>query len=337
MTRPTNGEIRASDNLSDEVLLAFLEGEVTKSERQAIVAALTDSPSAQRRLRELETLLSDLAHTSRDIEEVDLLPQLRRSIDALPPQPKTYAESKPLPPLRDRPWWTQLWRRQPYILLAMTAAALALVAGSTLRGGDHGAMTPEAARPQGDGNSNGEFRAKGIQRPSEGDFITLDAYRVSGDHGPRALHNGGQIKTSDGLLFAYSNGGPKPFSHLMIFARDSAGEVYWYYPAYQRQGTDPLAIDALPAAVGNIVELPELIHHDYAPGPLTIYALFSRHRHSISAVEAALAPNRSPSADPNTGDTGDTDVSADIAPAGTNLLSASFPDAAQQILRIMVE
>jgi hypothetical protein len=96
----------------------------------------------------------------------------------------------------------------------------------------------------------------------------------------------GQIHAGDGLLFAYSNPG-SAYSHLMVFAADQRGHVYWYYPAYQREGEDPRAVAIEPYRTG--VELREVIRQPLPPGPLRLYALFLSTAEPVSAIEAQVA------------------------------------------------
>ena len=102
------------------------------------------------------------------------------------------------------------------------------------------------------------------------------------------------MQGDDALLFSYSNGGPEPFSHLMIFGVDTAGRVFWYHPAFTDAATDPTS---LPIGGGQVdVELPEQVRHQLAPGHLTIYGLFTRQPLGVKAVEQEVARLRSQAA-----------------------------------------
>jgi hypothetical protein len=72
----------------------------------------------------------------------------------------------------------------------------------------------------------------------------------------------------------------------MILARDASGRVHWFYPAYTGKGTDPRSIPV----GGNVsgAELFEKVRHDFAPGPLWIYGLFTRKPLRVSEVEALV-------------------------------------------------
>ncbi len=97
---------------------------------------------------------------------------------------------------------------------------------------------------------------------------------------------------------------------MMVYAVDAAGEVRWFYPAYEAAGTNPSSI-AIQA--GANVLLAEVIRHPFAAGPLTLQALFSRAPLRVSQVEAWLA----------------TRPAADAAPP--------WPDVYRQILISSVE
>jgi hypothetical protein len=96
----------------------------------------------------------------------------------------------------------------------------------------------------------------------------------------------GQLHTGDGLLFAYSNPGDT-YRHLMVFADDGRGRVYWYYPPYQREGEDPAAVTIERHRAG--VELREVIRQPLAPGPLRLHALFLTAPVTVRDVEERLA------------------------------------------------
>jgi len=107
---------------------------------------------------------------------------------------------------------------------------------------------------------------------------------VAGAGPPERL--GARISRDDGLLFAYTNLGALPFTHLMVFAVDASGQVRWFHPAYQQAGTNPSSIAI--AANAN-VPLAEVVRHPFAAGPATVQALFSRRPLHVAEVEAWLA------------------------------------------------
>jgi hypothetical protein len=115
-------------------------------------------------------------------------------------------------------------------------------------------------------------------------WVALKAYRL-GESG-QATSLGNRMKVNDFLLFAYTNIGQQPKKYMMIFALDSLGSVHWFHPAYINSKSDPLSM----SIYGNVadVELPEKIRHNYAPGPLWIYALFTDEPLNVSVVETMV-------------------------------------------------
>lgn len=256
-------------DLSDKTLLAYLEGEVTQSEAAAIEAALADAPADQRRLERLRDMLGHLAAAPDELGEIDLVPALRRAITAAPaPAPR---------------------RRQAWPFLAMAAVMLLAASGlvaNRLGGAQQAASRDPEFRPK----SGGENTAAAASDR----WVGVTAYRVAADAPPDTLADappqplGEHMRQGDGLLFSFDNLGPTPFAYLMIFAVDSAGAVYWFYPAYEQAGTDPASI-AIRGRGQRAVELPDLIRHAVPAGPLAIYGVFTHAPLQVSRVEAAIA------------------------------------------------
>jgi hypothetical protein len=94
-----------------------------------------------------------------------------------------------------------------------------------------------------------------------------------------------EIARADELSFAYRASGDHRY--LAVFARDDAGHVYWYFPAW----TDPHSVPAaVPIrAAGDLVELPEAVRHDVAGTRLWIYAAFVDRPWTTLEIEAQLA------------------------------------------------
>jgi hypothetical protein len=129
-----------------------------------------------------------------------------------------------------------------------------------------------------------DFRAKSAGLAANSSpWAGVQAYRVRAGK-PERL--GDALAASDGLLFSYSNLGSEPLSNLMIFAIDTSGEVHWFHPAYQREGTNPTSISIEKGAAQ--VPLAELIEDQFPPGPLTIHALFSNRPLRVLEVEGWL-------------------------------------------------
>jgi hypothetical protein len=88
------------------------------------------------------------------------------------------------------------------------------------------------------------------------------------------------------LAFTYTNGSPRPFSHLMILAVDQAGRIHWFYPAFLDPAGDP---ESIPIAAGREErELPERVRIHAAPGRLRLFALFTNQPLRVRQVEALL-------------------------------------------------
>jgi hypothetical protein len=96
----------------------------------------------------------------------------------------------------------------------------------------------------------------------------------------------GTASIEDGLLFSYTNLGNNPFVYLAIFAVDGRKNVRWFYPAYEIPGTNPASISIKRGLAD--VPLPDLVHQDWAPGPIAIHALFSYEPLHVQEVEALL-------------------------------------------------
>lgn len=157
-------------------------------------------------------------------------------------------------------------RPRPLVFAGALAAAAALVL-----------IVPRlrpAVRPGDD------FVARGGAADAGGPAVTL--YRVPASGAPQRA--GAVIHADDALAFAYTNPGPAA-RYLMIFARDPAGRVYWYHPAWRDPAARPTAVPITPA--DRPVELGESVRHPLAPGPLTLTALFCDVAHDVVTVEAA--------------------------------------------------
>jgi hypothetical protein len=249
-------------DLSASDLAAYLEGEVTPSQSAAIESRLAERPAARRRLARLREVRGALEAPIPALERIDLVPKIDRAI-------RTAGE-----PRR---------RRAPFWLGFLTASALAGVAALVLW-----------PRPE-------EFRAKSAA-PGERDrperWAGFRAYHVGAAGAPEPL--GERFSAGDRLVFSYTNLGPRPFEYLMIFAVDAGGEVRWFYPPYERRGTNPAAV-AIRGGEADVA-LGEAVRHDFARGPLSLIALFTHRPVTVLEVEAVIGgvhgtPSRLPFAD----------------------------------------
>jgi len=131
--------------------------------------------------------------------------------------------------------------------------------------------------------SSAEFQVRG-SGDAAAKWVGLEVFQH--DHSPL----GEVLHPSQGIAFVYRNTGPHPFSHLMVFARDASGRVFWFYPEWTDARADPVSIPV--GASDGAIELRELVSHPYQPGGLTLHALFTRRPLHVSEVEALLKEPR---------------------------------------------
>jgi len=128
------------------------------------------------------------------------------------------------------------------------------------------------------------FRARGGD-PVGGDGPALSIFRVPAGGAPERV--GAVVRAGDGLAFSYSNPATAKATHLLVFAVDQGGRVYWFWPAWTDGASDPRA---LAIATGDApVELAEAVRHPLPPGRLTVHALFARRPYRVREIEAAVA------------------------------------------------
>jgi hypothetical protein len=240
--------MKPSSRRTASALAAYLEGELTGSERAAIEAQLAESTHARRTLDQLRDIRSLFEAPATPLERLDLAPRVARALK----------EPLPTPSSRGR-----RWRAAGLALAAACAASVPFI----------------AARP----GQDGEFRVKASSKaiPEAKRWAGVRVYRVAGQGAPEPL--GESVRARDGLLFSYTNLGQQPYGYLMLFGVDSTGEVRWFYPAYEVAGESPQSIAVARGAAD--VALGDLISHDFAPGQLSIYALFTNEPHGVLEVE----------------------------------------------------
>jgi len=248
--------VRGTKGKRTPALVAYLEGEVTASERAAIDSELEESASLRRTLEELESLRSLLAAPAPELESVDLAARVQNTLR----RPAAATDVR-------TPLAAPFSRRSRVAALGFAlAAALGAVAFVAQRSGG-----PD------------EFRAKSNASPEleARRWAGVRAYRVVGQNSPEPL--GATLSTSDGLVFSYTNLGTHAFRYLMIFGVDASGEVRWFYPAYMSQNENPQSI-AIERSRANVA-LGDVVQQDFAEGPLTLYALFSDVRLDVRGIE----------------------------------------------------
>ncbi len=209
-------------------------------------AQLLNSPQRDESMAAAKDLIRRLSDTDVALETIDLLPMIHRELES---QPSGRAPSG------------------PFVVSVMALAAAAAV-GVFWFGFE----------------TDGRFQSKGEGFTVEAErWAGVDMYRVVGTKTERSPE---AIDARDGLVFAYRNGGPRPFSHLMLFAVDESGRVYWFFPAWTEAVTPPTS---MPIVAGQeAIELREVVQHDFAPGRLVVHALFSRKPFGVDDIEHRL-------------------------------------------------
>jgi hypothetical protein len=142
------------------------------------------------------------------------------------------------------------------------------------------------------GNTPSPFRARGGEAAVSG--ASLAIYRVPRDQAnPAALavndaqRAGTTVRAGESLAFSYVSPSSVGATSLMVFGRDAAGHVYWFWPAWNDAVEDPVSV---PITEGNApVELREAVRHPLPAGPLTIVGLFTPKPLHVKEVEAAVA------------------------------------------------
>lgn len=248
--------MEAGGSTEQRALLAYLEGQTSGDEAAVLEQRLASSAGTRRSLKELEALLGEVARPDPCLEGLDLVDGVRKAILQKP---------------RHQP--VSWWRRA--VLLVAATGLLTLALGLWL----HLAKAPAQ-------RARDPFQARSARTPvsREDRWTGIKIFHEGAAEGaakkPQPL--GWQLPATHGLLVAYTNQEPSPHGHLMVFAVDHKGEVYWLHPAYERPGTNPSSISI---SRGVDVELSQIIHHGLRQGPLAIYGLFSRRPQKVLAVE----------------------------------------------------
>jgi hypothetical protein len=254
--------------MSVEQLAAYLEGEVTASVGAEVEREVAASAVARERLDRLRQIRTALSNPVPELERFDLVAGIRDRIRVAAPLTGAPPQSRTM-------GWTAL-------VVAACVGGAATAAGFALV------------------QTHDEFRSKSAANAAVAPerWAGVQAYRVSESRASERL--GEQLGRGDGLAFSYTNLGPQPFEYLMIFGVDGGGEVRWIEPAYDRTGTNP---GSIPLEKGRSeVAIPDVVRHDFAPGPLVIYAVFSHRMLHVLEVESVVGgplgtPSRLPFVD----------------------------------------
>ncbi len=253
--------LRPRRTLESTTLAAYLENEVTASEAAAIEAELAVNPEARRRLEQLRRIRDAMTAPVPELDDVDLVAGIRAKAQLPVPRHSRLGR-----------WFA--------------GAAIAAVFGV--------AIVVASTK----GERVAEFRAKSAGGPHDpARWSGIQVYRIASSGAPELVAR--QLHRNDGLLFSYSNLGPQPFAHLMIVAVAADGRIFWFHPAYQHAGTNPISIDI--AAGEAAALLGEVIHHDFAPGHLGIYGIFTQEPLRVLQVERWLRQAKDGSTLPSPG------------------------------------
>ncbi len=243
-------------------LIRLLEGELTQSRAAELERELRDSAALRREYEALRRIREGLAAPDEALEQIDLVEAVRAGAAS-----SAAVELRRLPARR--------------LLPVGLAGALACAAAVLL-------VVVQRSEPD-------QFRSKGTGPSSQQALSGIEIYSVHSDAAPVRL--GPTLSRGDGLLFSYVNGGPNPYSHLMIFAVDERGAIFWFYPAFEDATQDPQSFSIAPSTQPG--ELRDLVRHDFVPGLLAVYAVFSRAPLTVSEIESRVREvARSPGWDP---------------------------------------
>ncbi len=237
------------EELSNELLIRYLLGEMTRSESEETERLVADSRRAQQRLAELRAMTDELGRPPGWVASVDLTAAVEQQI-------RKGAATTPARQPRRAIWWSA------GLATAVAAVAVALV------------IAPWRS------HEPGEPRAKGGAASDPDRWVGI-ALRTGGGE-----PIGERIPRGE-LAITYTNLGPRPYSHLMVFAVDATGEVRWFYPAWQDAAANPTAI-AIEAGVADRL-LPDAVEHPFPPGGVVVCGLFLRRAASVREIEAAIA------------------------------------------------
>jgi hypothetical protein len=138
------------------------------------------------------------------------------------------------------------------------------------------------------------FAARGSVPGYDAPMPSLAIYRVPRERGNEAVpavaetqRAGNVLHAGESLAFSYVNPASVGACCVMVFARDAAGHVFWFWPAWENAGDDPQSLPI--AASGSPVELTQAVRHELLPGPLTIVGLFTPKPLHVHEVEGAIA------------------------------------------------
>jgi hypothetical protein len=161
-------------------------------------------------------------------------------------------------------------RSSTVVAFAVATAAAAAIALISMR-----------ASPRADG-----FTARGHVDLSANMSSRVFVYDVRQGEAPGPA--GDSLKAGDELAFAYVNGAAKGW--LAIFGVDESGRVYWFYPAWTDDSSNPVAVPI--AKDSERHELPEAIRQRFSGTHVQIRSLFLDAPLSVREIEALVQTQR---------------------------------------------
>ena len=128
-------------------------------------------------------------------------------------------------------------------------------------------------------------------------WVSIQAFRA----GPGGMSSVNErvrerIRADDTLAFSYENRAPGDLAHLMVFAAQPGGEIFWYYPAWEDPADNPTSVPIRRSA--GPVPLPDSVRHALTPGELFVFGIFSAEPLDVRSVERAVAGAMGPSTAP---------------------------------------
>jgi hypothetical protein len=240
-------------------LMLLMDHELSEASRAALVQRLGSDDGDRRRLQQHERLRGLLSSTSLCSGEIDLVEAVHGS-------------------LHHREQAARLSVRHLWASGLASAAGLVLILGlGRWQSEEPDARTSREREP--------EFRAKSTTEGQTERWAGVHIYRVDSDGEPTRI--AGEIEAGTPLLFSYANLAVPPFDHLLIFAVDSLGDVFWFHPAHPGGGSDPVSIPVMQAT--QHVPIAEVIRQPLAVGDVEFHAVFTREPLHVSEVEAWLS------------------------------------------------
>ena len=317
-----------TEPLGAERLAAYLEGEVTASDAALIADGLRQDALAQHHLEQLKQIREALAAPS-DVDSIDLVSRVESCL-ARP----AGTERGALGRARVGVWgWIGRGLFPLGAAAAVLVAALAHERSSVEASGLERTATEPSSTP-----TPAEFRSKAaaVGSSEARRWAGIQVWRLTAADLPVRVHEASAsepraagLRAADRLVFSYTNGGREPFTYLMIFGVDASGQVYWFYPSYERAGSNPASVGIDAGAVEMV--LPNAIEHALQAGLLEMHGLFSRRPLHVDAVERWLERRRGGEAR-----SVETDHTARGAAGGVDDISDGS-DAFLQVLRLWVE